>query len=268
MYSIQDGGELINELILKFCTHNSRPPKVGRGLHVLDVYRKSMLVEHSRRSSRSRSGPEAAPGGGSEIIRSAMELHEAGIRFKKSKTQSLRDITFRSGVLRLPVVVVDDTTESLFLNLMAFERLHVGAGNEVTSYVFFMDNIIDSAKDVSLLHSKGIIQNAVGSDKAVAKLFNHLSKDVTLDPNSSLDKVHRQVNQYSRQSWNEWRANLIHTYFRNPWAILSLVAAVFLLGLTVAQTFYSIYGYYKPMGEGSDKTSAPPPPPTLAPPRH
>ncbi|XP_077218790.1 UPF0481 protein At3g47200-like [Tasmannia lanceolata] len=230
--------EFINKLILKFCNPSTLDTNIGPCLHVLDVFRKSMLQGPS---PTSQNHAHESTG---EIIRSAIELNEAGIRFKKSKTQSLKDIKFKHGILTLPIVVVDDTTESTFLNLMAFERLHVGTGNEVTSYVFFMDNIIDSAKDVSLLHSKGIIQNAVGSDKAVAKLFNQLSKDVTLDPESSLDEVHKEVNKYCRKKWNMYRANLIHTYFRSPWALLSLVAAVFLLGLTVGQTVYSILGYY------------------------
>ncbi|KAG1331649.1 UPF0481 protein [Cocos nucifera] len=231
----------INKLVLKFCAPVARPPLagLGLGLHPVDLFRRSLLYGPTHRSAaRSELGS-------SEIIRSALELYEAGIRFKRSKTRSLRDIKFSHGVLSLPVIIVDDTTEFMFLNLMAFERLHVGAGNEVTSYVFFMDNIIDSAKDVSLLHSKGIIQNAIGSDKAVAKLFNSLSKDVVLDPESSLDDVHRKVNEYCRKRWNMWRANLIHTYFRSPWAVLSLAAAIFLLLLTVAQTLYSVLSYYK-----------------------
>lgn len=115
---------------------------------------------------------------------------------------------------------------------------------QVTSYIFFMDNIIDNDKDVALLHSKGIIQNAIGSDKAVAKLFNSLSKDVTLDPESSLDVVHKKVSDYCKKPWNMWRANLIHTYFRNPWAILSLIAAIFLFALTIIQTVYTIMQSY------------------------
>lgn len=232
----------MNKLVLKFLG----PPDArastmtGLGLHPLDVFRRSLL--HLGPSTRSSAGsPEE---GSSEVIRSAVELYEAGIRFQPSKSNSLRDIRFHRGVLSLPVIVVDDSTEYMFLNLMAFERLHVAAGNEVTSYVFFMDNIIDSAKDVSLLHSRGIIQNAVGSDKAVAKLFNSLSKDVVLDPESSLDEVHRRVNKYCRKSINMWRANLIHTYFRSPWAFLSLAAAIFLLVLTVLQTVYTIAPYY------------------------
>ncbi|EMS51501.1 hypothetical protein TRIUR3_11332 [Triticum urartu] len=129
------------------------------------------------------------------IIRSAVELYEAGIQFKPSKTLSLHDIRFQGGTLSMPTVSVDDSTEYMFLNMMAFERLHAGAGNDVTGYVFFMDNIIDSAKDVALLSSKGIIQNAIGSDQAVAKLFNTISRDVVLEPNSALDAVQRQRNK-------------------------------------------------------------------------
>ncbi|CAL9054814.1 unnamed protein product [Musa acuminata subsp. burmannicoides] len=245
--------DYINKLVLKFCVppnERSPTPIVGLGLHPLDLFRKSLLSEPVHRSAAS-----SAEQGSSEIIRSAIELYEAGIRFKKSKNNSLRDISFHHGVLSLPVIVVDDATEYMFLNLMAFERLHFGAGNEVTSYVFFMDNIIDSAKDVSLLHSKGIIQNAVGSDKAVAKLFNSLSKDVVLDPESCLDEVHRKVNKYCRKNINMWRANLIHTYFRSPWATLSLAAAIFLLVLTVLQTIYTIMPYYV----NSDALAAPSP---------
>ncbi|KAA8529952.1 hypothetical protein F0562_034444 [Nyssa sinensis] len=237
--------DFVNKLILKFCLSSKSFSSVGKCLHLLDVYRKRLLWERpGLKKHRHKSSRRGVHQSGDEIVRSAAELNEAGIRFKKIKGGSLKSITFHGGVLRLPVIVVDDSTESLFLNLIAFERFHVGTGNEITSYIFFMDNIIDNAKDVSLLHSYGIIQNAIGSDKAVAKLFNSLSKDITLDPESSLDLVHKAVNKYCEQRWNEWRANLIHTYFRNPWACLSVIAAVFLFALTIAQTIYTIYPYY------------------------
>ncbi|KAI4343466.1 hypothetical protein L6164_010810 [Bauhinia variegata] len=37
---------------------------------------------------------------------------------------------------------------------------------------------------------------------------------------------------------NEWRANLIHTYFRSPWALISLIAAIFLFGLTIVHSYH------------------------------
>ena len=101
-----------------------------------------------------------------------MELQEAGIRFEAIetgiKTGGPDRISFKDMVLCLPVLVVDDTTESTFLNVIAFERLHVGVGNEVTSYVYFMGKIINSVRDVILLKSNGIIKNAIGSEEAVA----------------------------------------------------------------------------------------------------
>ncbi|KAM7496229.1 hypothetical protein LguiA_020643 [Lonicera macranthoides] len=251
---VKDKDQVVNKLILKFCNPNtSAVSSIGKCLHVLDAYRKGLLWKDPRRKKSHNNRNINIPSAYSEedegeIIRSATELNEAGIRFKKSKTGSLQDITFKGGILRLPPILVDDTTESMLLNQIAFERFHVGAGNEVTSYIFFMDNIIDNAGDVSLLHSQGIIQNAIGSDKAVAKLFNSLSKDITLDPESSLDVVHKKVHKYCKKPWNEWRANLIHTYFRSPWAILSVFAAVLLFALTIIQTFYGVYPYYHPRG--------------------
>ncbi|XP_047080026.1 UPF0481 protein At3g47200-like [Lolium rigidum] len=245
--------DFVNRMVLRFLAPSSRPlqPGIGLGLHPLDVFRRSMLYGEYQKIPNSRDTQD------NDIIRSAVELYEAGIGFKTSKSSSLHDIRFRHGVLSMPTVPVDDSTEYMFLNMMAFERLHVGAGNDVTAYVFFMDNIIDSAKDVALLSSKGIIQNAVGSDKAVAKLFNSISRDVVLEQDSALDAVQRQVNGYFRQPWNMWRANLIHTYFRSPWAFLSLAAAVFLLVMTIMQTVYTVMPYYRPAD--SNPPSAPSP---------
>jgi hypothetical protein len=43
---------------------------------------------------------------------------------------------------------MDDSTEHKLLSMMAFEQLHVERhANEVTAYVFFMDNVIKSEAD-------------------------------------------------------------------------------------------------------------------------
>ncbi|GKV47181.1 hypothetical protein SLEP1_g54100 [Rubroshorea leprosula] len=256
--------ELLYKLVLKFCSPipATSISSMGKCLHVLDVYRKSLLYQEKPGRTNQRKFQASHHKDSDDIIRSATELNEAGIRFKKSKTASLKDIRFKGGVLQLPTMIVDDATESMFLNLIEFERFHVGVGNEVTSYIFFMDNIIDNERDVALPHSRGIIQNAIGSDKALAKLFNSLSKDTTVDPRSSLNQVHMEVTRYCKKACNEWRANLIHTYFRNPWAFLSLFAAIFLFALTIAQTIYTIYPYYH---EANSTSELPPPHPLPTP---
>ncbi|KAI3836085.1 hypothetical protein MKW98_016389 [Papaver atlanticum] len=237
--------EHLNTIILNFCRGNSQYEKrnMGSSLHVLDLNRKSLLNKNSIHDRNS-----ASSGEDENIIRSVTNLHESGVKFERSTNFChLTDIRVEGHVLKLPVVDIDDTTESKLLNLMAFERFHVGAGNEVTSYVYFMDNIIDSSEDVKILKSSGVLINSIGSDKAVARLFNELTKDAMPDSENMLEKVvQKQLDKHCRNKWNEWRATLNHTYFKNPWALLSLLAAVLLLALTISQTFYSIYGYCKP----------------------
>ncbi|KAI3467840.1 hypothetical protein Pfo_024503 [Paulownia fortunei] len=87
------------------------------------------------------------------------------------------------------------------------------------------------------------LKNALGGDKAVANLFNSLSKDITLDLETSLDEVHKQVSAYCQKPWHQWRANLMHTNLTNPWAILSVIAAIFLFALTIIQAVYSVLSY-------------------------
>ncbi|XP_018719144.2 UPF0481 protein At3g47200 [Eucalyptus grandis] len=244
----------VNKLILKFHFPLERKTSTGLDscLHVLDVYRKGLLkvmepkkVQHKGKNEETET-----------IIRSATELNEAGIKFNTSKTDSLNgisnslnDISFDRGVLKLPLFTVDDTTEFMFLNVMAFERLHIKPfnsedGNEVTSYVIFMDKIINNEQDVALLHTQGIIQNNFGSDKAVADLFNSLCIDVAVPSNKNLNYVQQKISKHCKKRWNEWRANLNRTYFKNPWTILSLIAAFFLFALTIIQTVYTLLSYY------------------------
>ncbi|CAL9205514.1 unnamed protein product [Musa hybrid cultivar] len=230
--------EYVNELVLTFWDKTLTVE--GERRHLLDMLRFSRLGKQS--SAATSRGQKNSPK--VSIIRSASELREAGIRFRKSKSDSLLDIQFKHGVLSLPKLTVDDSTEYMFLNLMAFERLNIGTGNEVTSYVVFMDSIIDSAKDIKLLHYKRIIRNALGSDTEAAELFNRLAKDVVFVPNSNLSKVQNNVITYSQKKCRRHRANLCRTYFKSPWTTLSLMAAIVLLVLTVVQTIYAVLQFH------------------------
>nr|XP_010908768.2 UPF0481 protein At3g47200 [Elaeis guineensis] len=232
----------INEMILQF--FGVKAKTTGLGLHPLDVYRKSLL-----HGTPPWPPLPPIPSQSFEVLRSAVELRESGVKFRKSNSTSLADIDFQDGVLGLPQITVDDNTESTLLNIVAFEHLHVGTSSEVTSYVCFMDEIIDSAEDVRLLHRKGITRNATGSDESVAELFGSLSKEVTTDPQCRLRYVRQQVNKYCQKKWHNWRAVLRHKYFNTPWSAISLMAAILIILLTAAQTFYSIYQYYHPSGK-------------------
>ncbi|XWS29786.1 hypothetical protein CRYUN_Cryun24cG0060300 [Craigia yunnanensis] len=126
-------------------------------------------------------------------------------------------------------------------------RMWLKKSNDITSYVIFMDNLINSHGDVGYFHYFGIIEHWLGSNAEITDLFNRLCQEVVFDTNNSyLSQLSEDVNRYYNHRWNAWRAALKHRYFNNPWAIISFFAACILLVLTFAQTFYGVYGYYRP----------------------
>ncbi|XP_052171016.1 UPF0481 protein At3g47200-like [Diospyros lotus] len=219
-------------------------PKMCKCFHELKLrYQRLVHIQHTPGDAAPQSsnqGVRKNRGVGHNVVRPATELHEAGVRFIKSESKSLLRITFDNGTLKLPNFIVADSTESMFLNLIAFERCHIPAGNDITSFIAFMDCIIDDSLDIKLLSSKGIIDNIIGTDKEAADLFNTMSKGLVLDLNENLHKVYTNLIDYSNTRWHKWRANLTQTYFRNPWAIISVIAAFLLLSLTTVQTIFSI----------------------------
>nr|TKR63930.1 hypothetical protein D5086_0000320610 [Populus alba] len=109
------------------------------------------------------------------------ELTTVGIHFKPSKTSHFTDVQFKrtwlAGRLQIPPLTIDDSTRSILLNLVAYEAC-LGDNNKlwVTSYVCFMDSLIDHPEDVRVLRSEGILLVTLGSEEEVAKLFNEVAK--------------------------------------------------------------------------------------------
>ncbi|KAL7170216.1 hypothetical protein ACSBR2_035139 [Camellia fascicularis] len=86
-------------------------------------------------------------------------------------------------ILRLPPMKIDDSTQSLLLNLAAYEMRSDSPNDfRITSYIWFTDTLIDHADDMKELRKKGILLNYLGSDEEVVGLFNEIAKN--LAPNS------------------------------------------------------------------------------------
>ncbi|KAM0951794.1 hypothetical protein DsansV1_C03g0029531 [Dioscorea sansibarensis] len=188
-------------------------------------------------------------GGDMEWIPTATELQLAGIKFKRNKkAKSFLDISFKNnGTIKIPQLNLDDFTNTLFKNLIAFEQCSADTSKHITSYTLFMDYIINTSRDVHLLELKGILVNLMGTDDAAASLINGLGEKIIHDPNQMyLRGLHRKVKSYYNSSYHKQRARLIRDYFSSPWAILSFLAALILLLLTAEQSFFSAYSYFRP----------------------
>ncbi|XP_052210941.1 UPF0481 protein At3g47200-like isoform X2 [Diospyros lotus] len=233
--------EALNKDILWLLSYNiSNHPKMGECLHVLHLYRKSLLHidnEHENAAPRfADRGEEKNDEVSHNFYCIATKLYLAGVRFEKSRSNSLRDITFDDGILKIPNFIVDRYSKSMFLNLMAFECCYILAGNDITSFVAFMDHIIDDEHDIKLLTSGEIITNFIGTDKKAANLFNTMSKDLVMEMNNNLCQVYNNLISYCNKPWPKHRANVVLTYFREPLSIISIC----LFYLSVVQTIFTI----------------------------
>ncbi|XP_052176567.1 uncharacterized protein LOC127790876 isoform X3 [Diospyros lotus] len=177
------------------------------------------------------------------LYRSVKELKLVGIHFKPSETCRFSDIKFNSGHLcgwlKLPRIIIKDGTKSLLLNLVAFEACADTSRNfGVSSYVYFMDTLIDHAEDAKELRSKGIIHNLLGSDEEVAKLFNEISENVVPDF-GVVRNVEESLNAFFKSRRRLWLTECWHNHLRSPWAIIALLAAIVVVCLTITQTIFS-----------------------------
>ncbi|XP_057491604.1 UPF0481 protein At3g47200-like [Actinidia eriantha] len=242
-----EGAErLVHRLVHGFW--KAPPYCFGRCLHMLDVAREILVGGEFPRIRKTRR--KITYTNVVDLTGSATDLYEAGIRFKLSRNARITEISFRDGVLSLPCIDVDKSTELLLLNLIAFERLDIGAGTEVTNSIFFLGCIIKSARDVGLLESQDIIQRTIGSNQDVVEIFKSVLKEIILDHEDKLDQVYEQIIMYCRKPRNRLRAHIAHAYHVStqwsPWAYWSIIAAILLFNLSMLQTAYTIYPYYRP----------------------
>ncbi|XP_015886127.2 UPF0481 protein At3g47200 [Ziziphus jujuba] len=178
--------------------------------------------------------------------RNVQELKAAGIQLKPSSTSSLKDIDFNSlcfaGYLKLPQLIVDDSTGPLFFNLIAYEMCpdNIQTKYEVTSYVSFLDSLIDNAEDVKDLRSANILENSLGSDLEVAELFNEIGTDLVPNPEAYM-KVKAKIQKHYKNKWTTWMAQVCHDHFSSPWTIMAFSAALVALALSGIQTWKSVF---------------------------
>ncbi|GAY50394.1 hypothetical protein CUMW_126260 [Citrus unshiu] len=184
------------------------------------------------------------------FICSATEIQEAGIEFQKVEVDkdddSLFDIKFENGVMKMPSLEIGDATETIFRNLIAYEQCSQDLNlKHVIDYVKFLNCLIKSSKDAELLRRCGIIDNLLGDDEVIVTLLNKLCEGVVLGERFYYQKVFNKVVLHCSRRRNKWMAKLRHNYFNNPWAIISFLAAVLLLLLTFVQTLFSVLSYYQ-----------------------
>ncbi|QCE13164.1 UPF0481 protein At3g47200-like [Vigna unguiculata] len=208
-----------------------------RGLHFLDLLRSAIRPDLEGEKPRNFQP---------HMIRSVTELIEAGVKIKVDESKQLLNISFGkkwgflTRQLTVPPLYINDHRGTVFRNIVAFENCHKDCNPDVTTYLFFFNGLINSARDVCLLHYKGVLHHSLGNDKTVSELINNITKEIVLDKHKSyLHKVVNDANKYFASFYARKRASLVHHYLTS-WVVgVSTIGAVFGLYCTFIQTVRS-----------------------------
>lgn len=185
----------------------------------------------------------------------ATKYHETGVQLKKRDysihdRHSLLDIKFNNGVLEVPCFLIDENTESLFRNLIAFEQMNPQFGNDITAYIAFMSQFVSTSEDAALLERRGIIVHMLDSDDEVPVMFTrlgmHIHFDFGADSYHYLKNLCSILEEYYQSRLNRWMAWLWRNHFSNPWLALGVFAAVIVLLCTIVQTIFTVLAYKQP----------------------
>ncbi|KAI7981856.1 UPF0481 protein [Camellia lanceoleosa] len=176
------------------------------------------------------------------FIPNTIELQEAGVKLVKIEGASLFDIKFEYGVMKIRPLTIEDRIESFFENLIMHLAI-LSIMNSLISPIMWDSWIASLTLQKMLKYSRhGIIDNWLGDNEVVSKIFNKISDAVT-GPTSHFqyaDIVNR-VNIHCGKRRNRWMAKLNRNYLNSPWAFISILAALVLLLLTFTQTVFTVF---------------------------
>ncbi|KAJ6754429.1 PROTEIN putative (DUF247)-RELATED-RELATED [Salix purpurea] len=175
-----------------------------------------------------------------EPMPSATDLVDAGIKLKVSDSEhrNILDIKFNNGSLEMPSLLIQETTEVIFRNLISYEQCSLKCTDRITSYAVLLGYLVNTTKDMDILTSSGIFVYGL-IPKEAPEFFNNLYQGTFLK-RYYYPKLHQKVRKYYRRRSPRWRALLMRNYFGSPWAIVSIFAAATLLILTFVQTIFTI----------------------------
>ncbi|XP_057756863.1 UPF0481 protein At3g47200-like [Arachis stenosperma] len=208
--------------------------------HLLDILRSGVRPVIGGRDQR---------GSQTNMIHTATELVESGVKIKTHDTPKLLDIRFGNKLLKklvkeltIPTLHISDHRGTVFRNMVAFEKCHKRCYPDVTTYMFFFNRLINSPKDVALLHHNGVLNHSLGCDEEVAEVINNIAKEILPDSSESyLYKAVNEANEYVGSRYAKKRASMVRNYFTS-WVVgVTTAGAVFALAFTVIQTICAVY---------------------------
>jgi hypothetical protein len=103
-----------------------------------------------------------------------------------------------------------------------------------------MNRLVETRKDIELLVKEGIVENRFNNTRG-SDFLNKLADGAVLDEdNFYFASLSKDLNAYYKTRWHKRKTNLRQKYFKTPWAVIWIVAAIFLSILIIIQTVCSV----------------------------
>jgi hypothetical protein len=181
-----------------------------------------------------------------ETLGSATDLRKAGLRIKANPGM-IKAVAFKNGCLSLPILQLNDNTESYFRNLAMYEVYgHYGKESDAFSdYLQLMSDLIKTQEDVAyLIDDCKVIRNLLGTHQNAFKMWERLQSGIELPPYSKnyKTKIVIPVNRHCASTLNKMRTEFYNTFCSKPWLVISVISAVVLLLATLIQTYVAVIG--------------------------
>ncbi|KAB1212251.1 hypothetical protein CJ030_MR5G025019 [Morella rubra] len=169
---------------------------------------------------------------------SMIELQQTGIKFKVGSSKNLFDIQFNNGNLDIPRVNVGPILVLAIRNIITFEKHHYRADRYMNDYVVLMSRLVMTLEDLDLMVTYGLIEKR---SRISATHIQNFSREAIFYPTRFyFAHLCEDLNAYCEAPWHKWKVTLKQNYFDTPWAIISFIAAVILLLLTLIQAVSSV----------------------------
>ncbi|XP_061362816.1 UPF0481 protein At3g47200-like [Gastrolobium bilobum] len=237
------------------------------GAHILHLMHLSTIEQNQHGSKEVKKASK-------ELVRCAARLKATGIMIQPGNNSSNLDnklvdvfnfdINFNGKVLEIPVLHIKETTEVKWRNLIAWEQSRIWIRCKYTSYALFFQGLICCKHDIELLEENGVIVNESKKSKEdLLTLFRTICEGVE-HMDSSYSELCVSLNEYKRAKpwrkwpivtwhlcrvifeivvyyWKNWFTILIRDHVPTVWKLIGVLAAIVLLALTIAQTYYSAH---------------------------
>lgn len=195
--------------------------------NVLHIWPSNVKIEHFTDLLRTFQLPPSRrlPPRSNKMVKlsySATQLREVGVKFEPSTSQCILDLKFslKSGVLRIPCLELNNTTETLMRNILALEQTRYRGNGYVTDYFVILHFLIQSTEDMDLLCDRKIVVNYLFDTNAATSLVKDLFKDIKWeDMNHNYIRIYQNLNKFYHRQRSQpriWKKILKRDYFSNP----------------------------------------------------